>query len=186
MKKQMTIVALLTLSLFFGNATTATAADKYKVYTVDQIMAKASSLVGQTVHVKGICKHVCATTGRKLFLLTADGTKLIRINAGTKIDKFDAAARGKEVVATGVVTEHRTTLADLDKQETLALEAEKKQAKQEHCTTEAKANGENEQATPVQRIREQKTKLQQQIAKGGKDYFATYTIDDCNDYTVAK
>lgn len=185
MKRQFSI--LLAVATILLCASDAVASPKIKTYSVDQLIAKAPTLVGQIVQVTGVCKHVCATTGRKIFLLNTDGTKLFRFNAGSKIAKFDPTARGKEVTISGVVAEHRVTKEDLDKQETKALEAEKLQsAKKEHCDTDAKANGEDEKATPVQRIQAQKQKLQKQIAAGGKDYLASYTVNECNDYSIAK
>jgi hypothetical protein len=184
MKKSL-LISLAIVTCLFSGSSVVSAADNATSLTVDQLMAKAASLVGQTVTVKGTCKHVCATSGRKLFLAGEKG-QLIRINAGKKIDKFDKTAIGKEVTATGVVVEHRTTMAMLDKQEAMAIEAEKKQAKPEHCSTEAKANGEDVKATPAQRIKTQKEKLAKQIADGGKNYFATYTVDGCDEYTIAK
>ena len=187
MKRQFSILLAMTAILFCAAYTTAETAKKVKTYTVDQLIAKAPSLVGQTVQVKGICKHVCATTGRKLFLLSEDGTKMFRFNAGSKITKFDPTARGKEVSIIGVVAEQRITKEDLDQQEAKAIEAERTQSvNKEHCSTEAKANGESEKATPIQLNKNQKDKLLKQITTGGKNYLAFYTIDECNEYSIAK
>lgn len=187
MKRQFSILLAVATILLCAVNVNAVSTPEEATYSVDQLIAKASSLVGKSVQVKGICNHVCATSGRKIFLRNADGTKLFRFNAGSKISRFDPAARTKEVTIQGVVAEQRIFKEDLDRQEARALEAEKVQAvKKEHCTTDAKANGEDERATPVQRIRAQKNKLDKQIAAGGKNYLAIYTVNECNDYSIAK
>lgn len=170
------------LAILFSTSTALMAATAEPVYTVDQIVVKTSELVGKIVTVKGKCKHVCSSSGKKIFLSTEAG-KLLRFNAGDKVDRFDRAALSKQVTITGVVTEHRTYMVTLEKLEAKALETEKTKAAAEHCGTDAKANGEDTASTPVQRIRTQKEKLSKQIADGGKDYLATYTIDSCNDYS---
>lgn len=179
---------MVVITCLFGATSVLCAANNTKVYTVEQLLAKAPALVGKTVTVKGTCKHVCPITGRKLFLQSSDGTKLIRINAGTKIDKYDRAAIGKEVTTSGVVVEHRTTMAELDKQIASSLEGEKKQVKGEYCScsSESKARGLDTKVSPSDQIKARKATLEKQIAAGGKNYLATYTIDESNEYAIAK
>jgi len=157
-----------------------------KVYTVQEMIEKAPELVGKTVEIKGIAQHVCATTGKKLFLATADGKRTFRVNAGKDMGRFDRSIIKSVVVAKGVVTENRTYMEDLDKQEAAVLAAEKAQKEPEHCNSEAKAQGESLTATPVQRVQALKAKLQQQIDNGGKNYMSFYTIDGCSKYKVSK
>jgi hypothetical protein len=187
MKKKMNIllfaVAALTL-IPFGKTTAQTT--KTSVYTVDEMNEKASTLVGQTVQIKGIAQHVCATSGRKLFMSTPDGKKTFRVNAGTQFKRFDENILDSTVIATGVVTENKTTMEMLDKQEAAAIAAEKAKKEPEHCTSEAKANGENTSATPVQRIAALKEKLQKQISEGKNNYLSSYTINNCTEYHICK
>ena len=179
-------VATALFSLSNVNAQVA----KPQVYTVADIIEKAPVLVGQTVQVKGLVHHVCAQTGRKLFLVTADGKKIFRINAGDKLDKFDDNAVDSTVVATGVVAEQKVTMEDLNKQEAAAIAAEKvqkdKKTTADHCTAEAKANGENTSATPVQRVQTLKDKLNKQIEAGKNNYLSFYTVDNSNEYSIVK
>lgn len=157
-----------------------------QTYSVEQMIEKAPTLVGQTVQVQGRVSHVCKTTGRKLFLETADESKTFRINAGKNITKYSQLLIDSIVVATGVVAETRITLDDLKKQEAKAIEAEKTKKAAEHCTSEAKANGENTQATPLQRIQVQIEKINKQVAEGKNSYLSFYTVDDCNTYKTIK
>lgn len=156
------------------------------VYSVDEIIVKAPDLVGQTVNVQGKAQHVCAHSGRKIFLVTTDGQKTFRFNAGKNIDKFDKNAVSKIVTITGIVAEQQVTLEQLDKQEALAIEAEKTKKEAEHCASEAKAEGQNVKATPLQRIQAQKEKLKKQIEEGGKPYLSYYSVGQCNAYSIAQ
>lgn len=176
-------IKIAILALIVSAVPTLTAFASEPVYTVDQIMANPAELIDKTVTVKGVCEHVCTSSGKKIFLRNSAG-KLFRFNAGDKVDRFNREALRKTVTITGVMTEKRTYLADLEKLEARLIEIEKKKTPtEEHCTTEAKANGENVNNTALERVRTQKEKLSKQIAEGGKDYLASYTINGCNDYT---
>ena len=188
MKKNITcmLVAIATIALFPFGQSIAQNAGKSKIYTIEEIIEKAPSLVGQTVQIKGVAQHVCATSGRKLFLATPDGKMTFRVNAGKNITKFDKKVLKQNVIATGVVFETRTKMEALNKQEAAAIAAEKAKAEPEHCSSEAKAQGEDVKATAVQRVQTLKTKLQEQIDKGGKDYLSFYSMNNCNEYTISK
>lgn len=155
-------------------------------YSVQEVLEKAPDLVGQTIKVKGLCQHVCQVSGRKLFLSTPDGKKTVRINAGKNIKKFDSAVIDSVVTATGVVTEIRISMDALKKQEAIAEKMQKAKKEAEHCTSEAKAEGSDINATPVQRIKNQEKKLKKQIKNGGKDYLSNYMINQCNEYSISK
>lgn len=180
MKTKILFLALFVAALlpFSANAQT--------VYTVEEITVKAPTLVGQTIQIKGRASHVCAVSGRKLFLADAEGDNLIRLNAGKDIAKFDKKVVDSTVIATGVVTENRTYMADLKKQLVAVKEAAKAKKKLDHCDTEAKAEGMTMSATPTQRINTQIANLKKQIKAGGKDYFSNYTVNDCNIYAITK
>jgi hypothetical protein len=162
------------------------------VYSVEEIIQKAPTLVGQTVQVKGLVSHICEKSGRKLFLAVADNSKTFRFNAGDKIEVFDENAVDSTVIATGVITETRITLEDLAKQEKAAIAAAEKIAKAtkkvaaDHCTSEAKANGENTAATPLQRIQTQKDQISKQVAEGKNNYLSFYAANNCNEYKIVK
>ena len=195
MKKQsIALLILLAAANFFSLTNAATPVDNSKVYTVEEIIEKAPSLVGQTVQVKGLVQHICDKTGRKLFLATADGSKTFRFNAGDKIDVFNENALDSTVLAIGVIVEQKITLEDLNKQEAAVVAAEKvAKAKQtkvkevaDHCTSEAKANGENVAVTPLQRIQALKDKLAAQIKAGKNNYLSFYNASNCNEYHIVK
>ena len=196
MKKQLTALLILFAATNFLSLTkAATPADNDKVYTVEEIIEKAPTLVGQTVTVKGLVSHICDKTGRKLFFATADGTKSFRFNAGDKIDVFNENAIDSTVIATAEIVEQKVTMESLDKQEVAAITAAEKAAKAakvkkpvaaDHCTSEAKANGESTTATPLQNIQALKAKLNKQIAEGKNNYLSFYNGAKCNVYRIVK
>jgi len=183
---------LLVLTLAFFSVMTFTnlqaQSENSKVYSVEEFTKGVSGLVGQNVQVKGKVLHICAHTGRKLFLTTADGSQTVRFNAGKEIDVFDENLVDSMVVATGIVAEQRITIDDLKSQEAKLIEADKAKVKAEsdHCTTEAKANGENVKATPLQRVQTQIETIKKQVSEGKNNYLSFYSVDDCNKYKVAK
>ncbi|MDD4970274.1 MAG: hypothetical protein PHT07_12690 [Paludibacter sp.] len=195
MKKQ--LIALLVLfaaTNFLSLSNASTPVENVKVYSVEEIIEMAPKLVGQTVQVKGLVQHICDKTGRKLFLATADGSKTFRFNAGDKIDVFNENALDSTVLAIGVIVEQKMTLEDLNKQEATLIAAEKvAKAKKtkvqevaDHCTSEAKANGENVTVTPLQRVQILKDKLNKQIQEGKNNYLSFYNADKCNEYHIIK
>lgn len=163
-------------------------ANNSKIYSVEEFTKAISGLVGQTVQVKGKVLHICERSGRKLFLTSKDGKQTIRFNAGKEIDVFDENLIDSVVVATGVVAEQRVTLDDLKSQEAKLIEADKAKVKKEaeHCSTEAKANGENVAATPLQRIQTQIETVKKQVEQGKNNYLSFYTVNNCNKYYVTK
>jgi F0F1-type ATP synthase membrane subunit b/b' len=81
------------------------------------------------------------------------------------------------------------TLEDLNKQEAAAIAAEKvAEAKKvaDHCSSEAKANGESLTSTPLQRIQALKNKLKKQVEEGNNNYLSFYSANNCNEYSIVK
>jgi RecJ-like exonuclease len=177
--KNKTILLISALLIFSVNCLIG----QTKVYSVEELIENAPKLVGQTVTAKGKAQHVCAQSGRKIFLLSTDGKKTLRFNAGKEIDKFDKNAIGKTVTITGVVFEQKVTLENLEKQEVAAKQAELEKKAEEHCSSEAKADGQDVQQTPLKRIQVQIEKLKAQIAKGGNPYLSYYSVYKVNTYT---
>jgi tRNA(Ile2) C34 agmatinyltransferase TiaS len=180
MKTQVTIF-LATILVLTGFNVYSQQGDK--IYSVDELIQQSASLTGKTVTVKGKASHVCAQTGRKIFLETADGKQTFRFAAGKSIEKFNEDAVGKDVTITGTVTETKVYMDELDKQEAKALEAEKVASKENHCSSEAKSEGQDVKLSPVQRIQAQKEKLKKQIDKGGNLYLSFFYVAECNVYS---
>ncbi len=180
--KTKNLFSFLTFLSFCIFSSASFAQDTTKIYTVDEIIANAPKLIGQTVTVKGKAQHVCTQSGRKIFLQTADAKKTLRFNAGKDITKFDPQAVGKQVTITGVVFEQKVTLELLEKQLEAAKKAETVQKEGEHCASDAKAQGQDIKLTPVQRIQAQIDSLKKQTSSGGNPYLSYYSVFKSNSY----
>ena len=90
----MALVAL-TLSACSGNSKNTASAENTEVQTaavmsVDDLLARADSLVGQQVNFQGVCTHTCKHGATKMFMMGSDDTKTIRVEAG-KLGKLHHA-----------------------------------------------------------------------------------------------
>ncbi len=76
---------------------------KIQEVAVTDFNGKASTLLDQTITIKGTAKHICHTSFRKLFV-GAEGTdEMITVMAGEDMENFDLALEGKNVIVEGIV-----------------------------------------------------------------------------------
>ena len=61
------------------------------VLEIDELLAAADSLAGQTVTIEGVCTHTCKHGARKIFLMGSDDTQTIRVESG-ELGSFDRSA----------------------------------------------------------------------------------------------
>lgn len=158
-------------------------ASQPKVFTVEELVSKAAEYSGQVVTLRGRATHICSRTRDKIFLSSTDGKRTFRCNAGSELGVFDRAAVSKMVTITGVLTEQRVTMDDLVKREQTAIEAERLQKAEHHCSSEAKANAEDTRSTVRQRIVAQQNRLKRQIEAGGKPYLSFFSLTNCQTYS---
>ena len=76
------------------------------VMSVDDLLARADSLVGQQVNFQGVCTHTCKHGATKMFMMGSDDTKTIRVEAG-KLGAFDTKCINSMVEVTGTLVEQR-------------------------------------------------------------------------------
>lgn len=76
MTKFLMIVALGLMTL---TACSKPAQKVETVYTIDEMMAQAESLVDDTIVFEGICSHLCKHGGRKAFLMGSDEEHIFRV-----------------------------------------------------------------------------------------------------------
>ncbi|WP_321480650.1 hypothetical protein [uncultured Bacteroides sp.] len=147
------------------------------VLEVDSLLAKADSLVKQKVVVEGVCTHICAHGGRKIFLMGSDDTQTIRIEAG-EVGKFEQKCVNSIVRVTGTLVEDRIDEAYLQNwEEKLKAKAAEQHGKGEQgCSTEKQARGETAN-TPQKRIADFRSKIAKRKAKEGKEYLSFYHIE---------
>lgn len=74
-------------------------------FNVDELLTNATSLVGKTVMVEGLCTHVCSKSGMKLFLQGSMETKTLRAESDATLGKFDPTSVDKKVRVRGTLLE---------------------------------------------------------------------------------
>src|SRR5690554_2184404 len=78
------------------------------VYSVDELYANTSDLVGKEVTVKGTVMHVCKQGGGRCFLMGSNEDFNIRIEAGEKIGAFRQEQMGADLTVKGIFKVVRT------------------------------------------------------------------------------
>ena len=149
---------------------------------VDDVLAKAESLVDQEVAIEGLCTHICSHGGGKIFLMGSDDTKTIRVMAGEKIGAFEKECVNTMVTVKGILKEQRIDEAYLlNWEEQIKSQTEEKHGEGEGgCSSEKKARGE-EANTPADRIADFRAKIAERQAKEGKNYLSFYHVE-ANEY----
>lgn len=161
------------------NDSSAAVADTVAVSSVDDILLKADSLVGKTVRVEGVCTHICAHGGKKIFLMGSDDNNTIRVDAGEQIGSFPKEVVNSVVVVDGKVVEERIDEAYLlqmeeqYKQSTLEKHGEEGAAS---CAADSKVMGEDPDDNFAQRMASFRKKIAERNEKEGKNYLSFYSI----------
>ena len=170
--------AACVLSSCGGGKKQAQNAEEVAVMSIDDVMAKASGLVDQTVTIEGVCSHTCSHGAKKMFLVGSDDSKTLRIEAG-ELGAFDTKVVNNIVTVKGVIKEERIDEAYLqDWENRLKNETEEKHGNEEGeggCDTEKNARGETAD-TPEGRIADFRAKIAAEKAATGKEYLSFYHV----------
>lgn len=97
------------------------------VVSVDSVQKNPEKYFDKTIALQGRVIHTCKVSGKKMFLAGSDQEKLIRVNAGDNISRFDESLQGEIVIAKGVLTPVTEAVVETEKDGKTA------------CITEAKA-----------------------------------------------
>jgi hypothetical protein len=73
--------------------------------TVDELLANPAGFVKKQVIISGMVSHVCKHGGQKLFLISSNPDKYLRINTSAGIAEFPVDLEGSNIEVNGVVTE---------------------------------------------------------------------------------
>lgn len=167
-------------------AQTAAAADTTAVQ-VDDILAGAEKLVGQSVEVEGVCTHICRHGGGKIFLMGTDDEQVIRVEAGEKIGSFSPECVNNIVRVKGTLTEDRIDESYLSEWEQQVKEqtAEQHGEGEAGCSAEQQARGESIASDTEKRIADFRARIADRKAKEGKEYLSFYHIDG-DSYEILK
>lgn len=117
---------------------------------------KAGDFVNKEVKIQGIVDHVCKHSGKKLLVVTDDGS--VHITSDTR---FEDALTGSEIVLTGIVLEER-----IDEAYCLKME-------------EDNIKSHSEGATSQEQFENKKKHIQQyrdQMKEENKDYLSNYSL----------
>lgn len=158
-------------------ATTAEEQTVSEALDIDSLLDKAESLAGQQVTLEGVCTHICAHGGRKIFLMGSDDTKTIRVEAG-ELGAFDQKCVNSIVKIKGILREERIDEAYLQNWEAQAAAGTDEQHGETEagCDTEKNARGETGN-TVAERIADFRTKIAAREAAEGKAYLSFYFVE---------
>lgn len=155
------------------------------ILQVDDVLKQAAALAGDTIEAEGICTHICAHGGGKIFLMGSDDKQTIRIEAGKEFGKFKPETVNNIVRVKGTLVEERideTYLAQWE--ERLKAQTEEKHGKGEAgCSSEQKARGENTSNTQEERIANFRKRITERQAQEGKAYLSFYHIN-ATEYSI--
>lgn len=114
---------------------------------------KASEFVDKQVKIEGTVSHICAHSGKKMFLFTTPNEDvMVKVTSETS---FDQALIGSDVVVTGTVKEERITEEEVAQME--------KEANAESCSHEASMEVVNE--------------YKQIMKETGKNFVSFYSVE---------
>lgn len=153
--------------------------------TVDQVLARADSLVGQEIMVEAVCTHICKHGGKKVFLMGSDDTKSLRVEAGETIGSFKQEVMNSLVTIIGTLEEDRIDEAYLTQWENELVTADAEAHEEGSCTAEQMANNEKAAKSAKERIANMRTQIAERQEKEGKAYLSFYYLQS-NSYTIAQ
>ena len=134
--------------------------EENKNYTLEQISNESFEYKSGDVTVEGLCIHVCAHSGKKMFIIGKDEKTKMQIFTSDKLPSFDKKLEGSKVQVTGTLEEEKIDdkyVAEMEKE----LAAENTDSKGT-CPTEEDMLKINE--------------LKDKIANSKKGYVSIYTM----------
>lgn len=177
--------AIVTIATSCGTAPAQTEEVTIAPMQVDDVLAGADTLFGDTLTFEGVCTHICSHGGRKIFLMGSDDTKTIRIESGS-LGAFAAECVNRVVTVKAVLREERIDEAYLQRWEAAlaAQNAEQHGDGEEGCSTEKKARQETAN-TPEARIADFRAKIAARAEATGKEYLS-FAYGEAVEYKIAE
>ncbi|PXX99146.1 hypothetical protein DF185_14815 [Marinifilum breve] len=134
---------------------------KQAALSIEQVMQTAADNVGKEVYFQGTVNHVCAHSGKRCILKTADGKLSIRVEATGKLEGFTKELAGNDLIVTGTLREKRLEPSYIDKLEADIKAKQFDEEEGEHCSSE------------MANIKE----MRDWMKENNKDYYAIYYVD---------
>lgn len=194
MKKisNLSVIALLCLLLVScgGPSKSSSAEVDTETLSVDQVLADADNLVGDTVVIEGVCSHLCRHGGRKAFVVGSADSVMIRCEAYPLMgEAFSKSAIHQPIRVKGVVCEERIDEAVVQKmieqyeqsmktaaEQAAAVGEEAPVAVESGCETERAAQGQKGITAFEDRMADYRAKIVARQAKEGKPYLSFYCL----------
>lgn len=187
----MAAVALLAATACGSKTETAQADEQPATVTVDQVLADAESLVGDTLDVEGVVSHLCRHGGRKAFLAGSASDALLRCEAFPLMGKpFPQEVVHKNVIVKGILREQRIdepAIQEMEKAEAERVANIEKESGKEAaeraanadsgCETERTAQGQANAVTFADRMADYRAKIKARHEAEGKAYLSYYYLD---------
>ncbi|MDP2365013.1 MAG: hypothetical protein Q8M94_14740 [Ignavibacteria bacterium] len=150
--------SLLFISCEKKSAVTPKVVVENKVLSVEDLGNENFIYKSGNVTVQGLCIHVCAHSGKKMFIVGKSPNDKFQIYTSDKIPAFDKKLEGSNIIVTGTLEEERIDMAyvaemesDIDKGKTSAS-----------CVTEDEMKEIND--------------LKAKISKSKKGFISIYTM----------
>lgn len=182
MKTKLMVIAVLMLACFTLNSCgnnkqqNQASEEVMAALGIDDVMAKAETLVDAKVTIEGVCSHTCSHGAKKMFLVGSDNTKTLRIEAG-ELGAFDTKCVNNIVTVKGTLKEERIDEAYLqDWEARLKAETDEHHGDGEGgCDTEKNARGETADTSEA-RIADFRAKIAASKESTGKEYLSFYFV----------
>ncbi|MCF8303331.1 MAG: hypothetical protein K9I94_08680 [Bacteroidales bacterium] len=180
-----TFISLLLIALLFASCgTSEQKADNEKQETqvetvqVADFEQKAPEYAGKKVSIEGTVVHVCKHGGKRMFIMSEDPDKRVKILSTEQSGVFNAEMEGSDVRVTGIVSVQEITKASLAKMRSEAEEmTETTKPEAMHSGEEGHEHNEEAEET-LMKVENWK----KQLDESNKDKLTFYSID-CQDYT---
>ena len=166
---------ILFLILFFviSIGAKAQASAEYPSFSIDQLVAKADSLVGKKVEVIGLVVHMCGVDGQKMKLKSPSGA-ILKIVPNNPKDSFDSELKKQLVSVQGIVEVKRIEESYVDRMEkegTLLCHID-----HTPCKDKPWVNNKIETGADVEIVKKDIAKLRKIMEDSGKNYFNSICV----------
>lgn len=153
--------------------------------SVDDVLANAGQLLGDTITIEGVCSHLCSHGAMKAFIAGTADSIMLRCEAKPFIGQaFPLEMTRHAVQVKGILTEERVDSAVIEQMiaQNEALQAQAAatgDSVKDHvsgCETERVSRGQKDAVTFEDRIADYRKKIANRKEKEGKDYLSYYYL----------
>lgn len=155
--------------------------------SVEKALEQIPNALNQEISIEGLCTHICAHGGKKLFLVTDDGERSVQVIADESLGRFPEECVNAIVRVKGIVKENRIDEAKIQEMEAQMAKqtAEKHGEDESGCGHEQKANQEKPADTFKERMDNYRSQIAERAEKESKNYLSFYYIV-ASDYEIVE